>query len=265
MKISKEKIKKCVTVTVLMGLIPLAVLLGVTAFRDRAYIWIALCVCLLACVPFFLSFEKRQSDTKRLMILAAMTAISVAGRALFYPLAHFKPVAAAVIITGMYLGGEAGFMCGALSALLSNFIFGQGPWTPFQMFSWGVIGLLAGIMSKRLKKSLVLTCIFGALAGVLYSLLMDIWTVLWQDGGFSAQLYLAAITAAAGVTAVYAVSNVVFLLLLARPVGNKLQRLITKYGLEKTEDASEKNGETAAKNNEAAAENGENEGKNDGV
>ena len=83
MKISKEKIKKCVTVTVLMGLIPLAVLLGVTAFRDRAYIWIALCVCLLACVPFFLSFEKRQSDTKRLMILAAMTAISVAGRALF--------------------------------------------------------------------------------------------------------------------------------------------------------------------------------------
>lgn len=66
MKISKEKIKKCVTVTVLLGLIPFAVLLGVTAFRDRAYIWIALCVCLLACVPFFLSFEKRRAIQKGL-------------------------------------------------------------------------------------------------------------------------------------------------------------------------------------------------------
>ena len=64
-----------------------------------------------------------------------------------------------------------------------------------------------------------------------YSLIMDVWTVLWYNGGFSSQLYAAALTAALPITLMYAVSNVIFLLLIARPFGEKLERIKTKYGV----------------------------------
>ena len=94
------------------------------------------------------------------------------------------------------------------------------------MLAWGVIGLLAGVFAKGLKKSRFLLYGFGALSGVLFSLLVDVWTALWT--GIS---YVAALLSALPVTAVYAVSNVVFLLVLARPIGEMLERVKTKYGL----------------------------------
>ena len=160
-----------------------------------------------------------------------MIALSVVGRFIFSPLPGFKPVTAMTVLTAMYFGSDAGFMTGALTAVISNFYFGQGPWTPFQMFSWGIIGLLAGIFAEKLKKSKVFLSVFGALTGVLYSLLMDIWTVLWADGYFNFARYLAALVSSLQFTVIYAVSNVIFLLLLSKPTGKILQRVKTKYGI----------------------------------
>ena len=247
----KPNIKKAVLLCVAFVAIPALILLGVVAFNDRMYLWISICIAVLACLPFFISFELRggfgnksgiapecaaseaQSGkgTTRLIILASMTALSVLGRFIFAPLPFFKPVTAIVVITGMYLGAESGFLCGALSAILSNIMFGQGPWTPFQMFTWGIIGLFAGLMAGILKRNRIILSVFGVLAGVLFSFTMDIWTVLWWDGKFSFSRYLTALASAAGVTAVYAVSNVIFLWLLARPLGSKLERIIVKYGV----------------------------------
>lgn len=212
-------------------LIPAVILLGVTVFRDRVYNWISLCVALLACLPFFLSFERGRTNTGRVVILAVMVALSVLGRSLFAGIPFFKPVTAMVVIAGIYLGAECGFLCGALSALLSNMLFGQGPWTPFQMLSWGVIGLLAALLAKPLKKSRLLLCLFGIFAGFLFSMGMDVWTTFSLDGFFRLSRYLALTVNALPVTVTYAVSNVVFLLLLARPIGEKLARVITKYGI----------------------------------
>jgi energy-coupling factor transport system substrate-specific component len=131
----------------------------------------------------------------------------------------------------MYLGGESGFLVGSLAAVLSNFYFGQGPWTPFQMLAWGLIGLCAGLLGAPLKKSRPLLLFFGLLAGIAYSLVMDVWTVLWYDGGFRWQLYLSAMAAALPHTLVYAAGNLLFLWLLAKPVGKKLERIRIKYGL----------------------------------
>lgn len=247
----KPNIKKAVLLCVAFVAIPALILLGVVAFNDRMYLWISICIAVLACLPFFISFELRggfgkksgtapecaaseaQSGrgTTRLIILASMTALSVLGRFIFAPLPFFKPVTAIVVITGMYLGAESGFLCGALSAILSNIMFGQGPWTPFQMFTWGIIGLFAGLMAGILKRNRIILSVFGVLAGVLFSFTMDIWTVLWWDGKFSFSRYLTALASAAGVTTVYAVSNVIFLWLLARPLGSKLERIIVKYGV----------------------------------
>ena len=212
-------------------LIPASILIGIKVFQDRAYIWISLWISLLSAVPFFLAFERRKANTKRMLLLSVLTALSVLGRFVFAPLPHFKPVTAMVVLTGMYLGAESGFLCGALTAILSNILFGQGPWTPFQMMTWGIIGLLSALFSRWLQKSRWFLAGFGALAGVLFSFIMDVWTVFGFGDGFSLPRYWAAVAAAPPVTAVYAGSNVVFLLVLAKPIGEKIRRVIEKYGV----------------------------------
>lgn len=223
--------KKWLGYGILCLLIPAVVLGGALIFSDRQYAYITLCVAVLSCLPFFLHFERSANDVKRLILIAVMVALSVAGRMLFAPLQHFKPVTALVIITAMYFGSEAGFLTGALSAVLSNFYFGQGPWTPFQMFSWGMIGFFSGLLAPLLRRSRIALCIWGGIGGVLYSFLMDIWTVLWADGYFNLPRYFAAIASAVPVTAVYVVSNILFLLVLAKPIGKLLARMKTKYAL----------------------------------
>lgn len=211
-------------------LIPALVIAGALVYPERSYAIVSLAVALLACVPFFISFEKT-SSTRRLVMLAVMTALSVAGRFIFAPIPFFKPVTAMVVIAGMYFGAEFGFLTGALSAVISNFYFGQGAWTPFQMFSWGIIGFIAGILSSQLVRSKILLVIYGALAGVVYSLIMDIWTVLWMDGMFNPARFSAAVITALPVTLKYVISNIIFLIILAPLFGKKIERLKQKYGI----------------------------------
>ena len=99
------------------------------------------------------------------------------------------------------------------------------------MLAWGMIGLLAGILSVPLRKYRPVLIIYGAAAGVAYSMIMDIWTVLWYAEGFKVYLYIAALGTALPYTASYVVSNVLFLLLLAKPFGEKLGRIKIKYGV----------------------------------
>lgn len=222
--------KKILRFAILLFAVPAVIIIGTLAAGSRAYVWLSICVAVLSCVPFFIAFEKK-SGTGRMLILAVMVALSVLGRFAFSALPHFKPVTAIVVIAGIYLGAESGFLCGALSAVLSNIIFGQGPWTPFQMFSWGLIGFLAATASPLLKKSKLALAIYGVFSGILFSLLMDGFSALWAEGKFSLSRYGAFIVAALPVTAVYAVSNVIFLLALSALMGEKLERITKKYGI----------------------------------
>lgn len=181
------------------------------------------------CFLLFIIYEKKKTGVHSLVLMAVMTAMSVAGRIIFAPFPGFKPVTAIIVLAGMYLGSEAGFFCGALTALVSNFYFGQGPWTPFQMLVWGLIGILAGTLSAPLKRDRLILMIYGVAAGVLFSLIMDIYTTVWTVGGWSWSFYFISIASAAPYTVIYAVSNVVFLLALAKPLGKKLERVVRKY------------------------------------
>lgn len=227
----KER-KKVISYIVLCLLIPAVIVGGTLIFGAKKHAWISLCVTLLAIVPFFLRFEKKESDSKRMILISAMVALSVIGRIAFSPIPGFKPVTSVVIITAMYFGGEAGFTVGALSAVISNFYFGQGPWTPFQMFSWGIIGLVAGLIADALKESKITLSLYGILSGIMFSALMDVWSVLWTDGYFNFSRYLASVASALPFTVIYAVSNVIFLLFFAKPIGKILDRIKTKYGIE---------------------------------
>ncbi len=215
---------------ILLVAIPAIVLGGSFLFNEKHYAWISICVAALSCIPLFYSFEQKETSSKELVLLAVLVALSAAGRFIFVWLPGFKPVTAITVIAAVWLGKEAGFAVGALSAVVSNFYFGQGPWTPFQMFAWGLIGFLAGALAKPLLKNKAFLCIYGAAAGVFFSAIMDVWTTLWADGSFNTARYLASVVSALPVTAEYAVSNVIFLLLLAKPIGEKLERIKKKYG-----------------------------------
>lgn len=225
-------ITKLARYAIMIIAIPLLVIVGVVLLTDRQYALISLLIALLSCVPFFLSFEKgKDANTKKMIILAVLVTLSVVGRFFFAVIPFFKPVTAIIVLAAIYFGPEMGFLCGALSALLSNFYFGQGPWTPFQMFSWGIIGFIAGLLATKLKKNRILLALYGIFAGVLYSLVMDIWGVMWVDGILNWSRYLTALITALPVTFIYAVSNIVFLLFIIKPIGSKLERVKIKYNL----------------------------------
>lgn len=192
----------------------------------KDYYWlISILIAVICIVSLLIHFEKGKTRTGRIVIIAIMTALSVTGR--FIP--FLKPVAAFAIITGIYLGGEAGFMVGAMTALISNIWFGQGPWTPFQMFAWGIAGLFAGILSPVLLKNRWIVLIYGAVAGIIYSFIMDIWTVLWYSTDSFFTMYGKALLTAIPYTISYALSNVLFLFLLLKPLGRRLERIKIKY------------------------------------
>lgn len=225
-------LRKILSIIVLFIVIPLILYSGITFLGDRKYYFVSIVIMGLACIPFFLRFERRKPQAREILVIAVMSAISVAGRCLFVVIPGFKPVAAITAITGFALGAEAGFLTGAMSALVSNMFFGQGPWTPFQMFAWGMIGFFAGLIGKNgeMPTKWVLT-LFGIFAGIFFSFGMDIWGAMSTYGVFSFEAYKLALISAIPFTVIYAVSNVMFLLLLTKPIMEKLLRVKVKYGL----------------------------------
>ena len=228
----KSRIRALVNLIVFGLAIPTVLYLGITIFEDRKYYMISLMIIALSCIPFFVSFERRKPQPREMLTIAVMAAISVAGRCLFVATPGFKPVTAITAITGFALGAEAGFLTGALSALVSNMFFGQGPWTPFQMFTWGMIGFIAGLLGKTgwITKKVPLI-LFGIFAGIFFSFGMDIWGAISTYGIFEVEAYLLALASAVPFTIIYAVSNIVFLLILTKPIMEKLTRIKMKYGM----------------------------------
>lgn len=209
-------------------IIPVFTFLGAAVFDNSKHLIISLGVAAMTLLVFISGYERKKTGTRRLVIASVMIALCVLGR--FIPL--FKPITALTIITGMYLGGETGFLVGSMSAVISNIFVGQGPWTAFQMLAWGLIGLLAGALSEPLKKHRALLLAYGVISGIAYSFVMDIWTTVWySDGRFDIAVYLSALVTAIPYTVSYAVSNFIFLFFLAGPFGEKLERMHIKYGV----------------------------------
>ena len=225
--IANAKLRTLLSVLLPVLLIPSAVVLGALVFDAKAHLYVSLAIALLSLLLLVAGFEQKEIGTRRTVLVSVMVALCVIGRLI--PV--FKPVTAICVLCAIYLGPQAGFYTGAVAALLSNFLFGQGPWTPFQMLAWGLIGLFAGLLAKPLQKSRLLLLLYGALAGVAFSAIMDVWSVLWASGSLSAQGYLSAIVAALPHTALYAASNVAFLWIFAKPLGDKLLRIKIKYGI----------------------------------
>lgn len=232
----KRKIPKRTLVSAVMILlaVPLTIFIGVTYLEGKKYLFISLLVMLECMLPFFLIFEGRKPQARELVIIAVLCAIAVVGRMAFYFLPQFKPVIALVIISGVAFGGESGFLVGSMTMLLSNMMFQQGPWTPWQMFATGIIGFLAGVLFRKglLCRSRISLCIFGFVTTVaLYGVIMNISTAVTYHAVLNLETITAYLALGFPFDIVHGLSTVVFLYFGAEPMLEKLDRIKTKYGL----------------------------------
>ncbi len=227
-----------VALILILVAIPLVIFFGIYFLNDRSSVFIGFCIVCLSMLPFAMVFEDRKPQARELLLIAVMAAIAVVGRWAFFMLPQFKPTTAIVIIAGIGLGAEAGFLTGATAGFVSNFLFGQGPWTPWQMFAFGIIGFLAGLLfppkrprkNKRVHK--IALCAYGGLATFfIYGFIMDFSSVINMVGGVEKNALLAKIISGASFNLIHGVATVTFLFLMAGPMERKLSRIKKKYGI----------------------------------
>jgi energy-coupling factor transport system ATP-binding protein len=218
----------------ILAAIPLTMFIGIYYFDDRKYYFISALVLLEALIPFVMIFENRKPQARELIIIAVLCGIAVAGRMAFFWAPQFKPVTAIVMISAVAFGGEAGFLVGAMTALVSNLFFGQGPWTPWQMFAFGTIGFLTGILFRKglLRSNKYALAILGGLATFfIYGGIMNPASVLMFQGYPTKEMFYLAYLQGIPFDLIHASATVLFLLLAAEPMLEKLERIKLKYGL----------------------------------
>lgn len=214
--------------------IPVTMYIGIHHFEDRKYYFISILMIIEILIPFAVVFEKRKPKARELVIISVLCAIAVSGRLVFYMLPQFKPTLAVVIIAGMVFGGETGFLVGAVSAFVSNFFFGQGPWTPWQMFSFGAVGFLSGLLfgTGLLRKNRISLCIFGFLATVVvYGFIANTGSVVMMQQTLTLEAIWASELMGLPFDLVHGVSVSFFLWFIGEPMTDKLERIKVKYGL----------------------------------
>ncbi len=230
-----KKSHAMVSVTVVVLLLVPATLIASEMFGSRKYYIVSVLIIIYSMIPFFLSFERRKPQARELVMIAVMCAIAVISRAAFAALPSFKPMTGIVMITAMVMGPQVGFMTGALSAFVSNFVFGQGPWTPWQMFALGLAGYVAGFLARKgiLKSERrLLSAVFGGLFTLLVvGPILDTCTFFMMSSVMNkmsaAVIYFSGIS----MNVVHAAATFLTMFVLCRPVSEKLDRIKTKYGM----------------------------------
>lgn len=151
--------------------------IGLGMLLDQGkYMVISLLILLYTMLPFFMVFEKRKPKAREIVLIAMMSALTVCAHIFFHVTVPIQIGTAMVIISGISLGPEAGFLIGAISRFVCNFYMGQGPWTPWQMFCWGLLGFLAGLAFNKVDldqlKSRNFKMIMGPVLCIIFSLLL---------------------------------------------------------------------------------------------
>ncbi|MBE7036201.1 MAG: ATP-binding cassette domain-containing protein [Ruminococcaceae bacterium] len=215
-------------------LIPVTIYVGLFFFGGRKYYFISLLIILETMIPFCMVFESRKPRARELIVISVLCAIAAVSRAAFFMLPEFKPVVSLIIIAGVCFGGETGFLVGAITGFVSNFFFGQGPWTPWQMFAFGIIGFIAGILFKKglLRKTKTSLCIFGFfMTFVVYGGIMNPASIIMWQNKITWEMILSACIIGMPMDAIHALGTAFFLWFISEPMIDKLERIKVKYGL----------------------------------
>lgn len=234
--IRKKTVNKAFWISLVVMLICIPATVAVSYLLGDRKLYIAsVIIMIFAMVPFFASFEGSRPDARYLAILAVLTAIAVISRVAFIWLPSFKPMAGIIIMIAIAFGPQAGFMSGALSMIVSNIIFGQGPWTPWQMFCYGMIGFIAGLLANARilsEKHVIRTSVISfALITVLSSAVLDTSSLFLMISTITWESAVTVYTAGVFMNMLNALASSLCIFLLLKPFMAILNRMKIKYGL----------------------------------
>src|SRR4051794_23293345 len=179
----------------------------------------------------FAWYERSRPPARVLALVAALAALGAIGRVAFAAFPNVKPTSDIVLFSGYALGGPAGFAAGALAALVSNVFLGQGPWTPWQMTAWGIVGLIGAVFGRAMRgrePSRLLLALVCGLSGFLFGAIMDLyqWTLAAEH---TLSSYLAVSATSLPFNIAHAVGNVVFALVLGPAMIRALERYRRRF------------------------------------
>lgn len=225
------------SILVIAVLIPATLFLG-SKLPGRWYYLTSTLIVIETMLPFFFAFETRKPQARELVTIAVMAAIAAASRVAFAFIPHFKPIIPVIMMAGIAFGAQTGFLTGTIAAFASNFFFGQGPWTPWQMMAYGTGGFLAGLVFYRIQdpagtwKKLAGLAAFGFLAVLLVvGPLLDCCTLFTTGTAITWKFALAVFTVGLPHNFQHALATAATLLLFGKPLLWKLNRLRVKYGM----------------------------------
>ena len=172
-------------------LVPATVFFGSVMLDNRKYYFVSLLVMLELLLPAYIIYEARKPGAIEIVVIASMCALTVTGRVIFYMLPTIKPVIALVMMAGLAFGPLDGMIVGASSMLVSNMFFGQGPWTPWQMSVFALIGFLSGLIGRnqKVRDNRVMMCAVGVLMTiVVFGGIMNPASIIMYEPDFNGNM-----------------------------------------------------------------------------
>ncbi|OPA74358.1 ECF transporter S component [Paenibacillus selenitireducens] len=208
------------------------VVLAVVLWMDKYYMPLSFLMIGLAMLPFYIRFERKTMKAEEILLIAMLGAIAAVSRVPFAPLPSVQPTSFVIMMSALVFGPEVGFLVGSIAAVVSNIFLGQGPWTPWQMFCWGMIGFTAGLLrNTRFMKSLWGKNIFGFSWGFLFGWIMNLWFLIGMYDHLSWKVFASAYVASFYFDLAHALSNVFFISIFSAIWLKILLRVKSKYGL----------------------------------
>jgi energy-coupling factor transport system substrate-specific component len=208
-------------------------LVWITFFNgDQHYVIISIMCLVASMLPFYWHFETRRSEAREIVFIAVLATMAALGRVAMAPFPDVKPTSFIVIMTALTLGKESGFIVGSTAAIVSNLFLGQGPWTPWQMFAWGMMGVTAGMLRNFdwAHNRYVLAGI-GVAYGFLFGWIMDLWYVLVYIQPLTIKTFIAAYLASFYFDLVHGITTGVLLFFFYKSWYRIIERFKYKYGL----------------------------------
>lgn len=223
-----------ISIVAILILAPIFTVLQLKFFSDKSYYISAAIIIVLAMIPFFVFYENRKIKTSEIVLCAMMIAICVSSRAIMAFIPQVKATCAIVIVTAIAFGPNVGFITGSLSMFVSNFFFGQGMFTPFQMLGMGLTGFFCGFIfykkSYNTDKILV-SVVGGVICFFVYGFIVDSCSVLMMLSDFTLKSVVSIYASGVTFNLIHAITTGMLLFFINKPMTDKFTRLRIKYGI----------------------------------
>ncbi|MGG0274199.1 ECF transporter S component [Bacillus rhizoplanae] len=224
--------KRYAGIIVVVFLVLVITLLFTSFVTDQYYIWCSLFFLIVIMLPFYVRFEKKAFVSREIVLVAVLAAIAAISRVPFSIIPSVQPTSFVIIVSAIVFGSETGFLIGATAALVSNIFLGQGPWTPWQMICWGMIGFSAGLLRHTwMMKTLWGRALFGFIAGFAFNWIMNLWFLIGFLKELTWDTFIKAYITSFYFDLAHALSNVFFLLVFSTSWIKILARFKKKYGI----------------------------------